>query len=94
MSRDVRFERRNTWDVKTNRKGDEVVVIRDGREVAALPDASRLERAMSLPLEEAAWIAHHFSDIMHREPTTAENEFWQAVVDFKRSHAHMGSGAA
>lgn len=43
-----------------------------------LPEATRLGRAMSLSLEEAAWVAHNFHEIMHRPPSAAERAFWQA----------------
>lgn len=94
MASDVCFEKRIRLDPKTNRKRDEVAVIRDGREVAALPDPSRLDRAMNLPLEEAAWVARNFREIMHRDPTRDEIEFWHALVDYKRAHAQIDSGAA
>lgn len=94
MRSDVNFEKRVTVDPNTNRKRDEVVVIRDGREVAALPEANRLDRALGLPLEEAAWVARNFREIMHRDPTPAEGEFWRAIVDYKRSHQQTDSHAA
>jgi len=65
MASDIRFEKHDSLDPKTKRKRDEVVVIRDGREVAVLPEASRLDRALSLPLEEAVWITRHFKGLMH-----------------------------
>jgi hypothetical protein len=93
----IRFEKRNRVDERTNRKMDEVAVIRDGREVAVLPEADRVDRAMGLSLDEASWIARNFEEIMHREPSGAEQEFWRAVVDYKRSRTpgvpdNMGTG--
>lgn len=83
MTRSIEFLKRETIDPLTNKKGDEVVVLRDGREVAALPEAERLDRVLALPLKEAKWIASHFDKIMLREPTPDEREFWKAIVDYK-----------
>jgi len=91
---EIRFEKHSTLDLKTNRRSDEVVIIRDGREAAVLPEASRLGRGMSLSLEEAVWVAQNFHEIMHRPPSAAERAFWQAVVDYKRSHVHTDVHAA
>lgn len=87
MASHICFDKHVSLDPKTNRMRDEEVVIRDGREVAVLPEANRLDRALSLSLEEAAWIARHFQELMHREPTEAEREFWRAAVDYRRAHA-------
>ncbi|MBI4318469.1 MAG: hypothetical protein HY675_08270 [Chloroflexi bacterium] len=79
---DIEFVKREKIDPATNRRYDEVVVLRGGHEVAALPEADRLERALALPLEEARWIATHFKEIMGREPTPDQREFWRAVTDY------------
>ena len=94
MTSEVRFEKRSTRDIKTNRQRGEVVVIRNGREVAVLPEAGRLDRTLSLPFDEAAWIARNFHAIMHREATPAEREFWRAVIECKRGQAHLDTGIA
>lgn len=83
MIEKIEFVKRETIDLAIGRKGDEVVVLRGGREVAALPEADRLEMALALPLEEVRWIAAHFKEIMRREPTSDEREFWRAVADYK-----------
>lgn len=83
MAEDIEFVKREKIDEATNRRYDEIVVLRGGHEVAALPEADRLERALALPLEEASWIATHFEEIMGREPTSDEREFWRAVADYK-----------
>lgn len=50
------------------------------------PVADRLDRALSLPLDEALWIERNFQQIMHPQPTPDEREFWRAVVDCRRLH--------
>ncbi|MBI4316942.1 MAG: hypothetical protein HY675_00510 [Chloroflexi bacterium] len=83
MVEGIEFMKREKIDPATNKRYDEVVVLREGQEVAALPEADRLERAQALPLEEARWIATHFDEIMGREPTPDEREFWRAITDYK-----------
>ena len=71
--------------VTKQKKGDAIAVIRNGRQVALLPEADRLRRALSLPLGEIENIVNNFPAIMNRQPTRDEKEFWKAVLDFKRS---------
>jgi|GEM_PF-2115273 len=69
----------------TGRKVDAVAVVRDGKQVALLPEADRLRRAQSLTFQEVEDIVNSFSIIMKREPTIDEREFWRAILDVKRS---------
>ena len=85
MTGRVEFEELIITDPITNKKWDAVVVIRKGRQVALLPEADRLRRALALPLEEIEHIVNNFPIIMNRKPTRDEREFWKAVLDFKRS---------
>jgi hypothetical protein len=73
--------------ITKQKKGDAIAVIRGGRQVALLPEADRLRRALTLPLTEIEDILKNFSAIMGREPTTDEMEFWKAVVDYKRTQS-------
>ena len=73
--------------VTKQKKGDAIAVIRNGRQVALLPEADRLRRALGLPLEEIEHIVNNFTSIMGREPTKDEKEFWKAVLDYKRSQS-------
>lgn len=73
--------------VTKQKKGDAIAVIRGGRQVALLPEADRLRRALTLSLTEVEDILKNFSAIMGREPTTNEREFWKAVLDYKRSQS-------
>ncbi len=50
-----------------------------------LPEADRLRRALNLTVEDIKEIVDNFSEIMNRQPTRDEREFWKAVLDFKRS---------
>jgi hypothetical protein len=81
----IEFEETTITDPQTNRDRDAVAVIRNGRQVALLPEADRLRRALSLSLEEIEHIVNHFPEIMNRQPTRDEREFWRAVLEFKRS---------
>jgi hypothetical protein len=81
----IKFKETTITDPQTNRERDGVAVIRNGRQVALLPEADRLRRALSLSLEEVEYIVNHFAEIMNRQPTQDEKEFWKAVLDFKRS---------
>ena len=85
MTERVEFEEVIITDPVTNKKWDAVAVIRKGRQVALLPEADRLRRALALPLEEIEHIVNNFPVIMNRQPTRDEREFWKAVLDFKRS---------
>jgi len=76
-------------DPETNLdKGDAIVVIRDGRQVALLPEADRLRRALNLSMWEIEETMRDFTAIMGRKPTKDEKEFWKAVADYKRSQCH------
>ena len=72
-------DRRHTW-----KRQDAVAVIRNGRQVALLPEFDRLRRVLKLPLKEIEDTFDNFSIIMGREPTNDETEFWKAILDFKR----------
>jgi len=85
MTERIEFKEIVITDPVTNKKRDAVAVIRNGRQVALLPEADRLRRALNLPLEETEYIVDNFVKIMNRQPTNDESEFWKAVLDFKRS---------
>jgi hypothetical protein len=85
MAECIEFEEVKITDPVTNRKQDAVAVIRNGRQVALLPEADRLRRALALPLEDIEHIVNNFPVIMKRQPTQNEREFWKAILDFKRS---------
>ena len=85
MTEPIEFEEVKITDPATKKKRDAVAVIRSGRLVAVLPEADRLRRALSLPLEAIEHIVNNFTKIMNRQPTYDEREFWKAVLDFKRS---------
>ena len=87
MTERIEFEQVRITDPVTNKQRDAVAVIRNGHQVALLPEADRLRRALSLPLEEIEHIVNNFTRIMNREPTHDEREFWKAVLDFKCSHS-------
>jgi hypothetical protein len=67
--------------------GDAIAVVRGGRQVALLPEADRLRRALTLTLSEIEDTLNNFTSIMGREPTKDEMEFWKAVLDYKRSQS-------
>jgi hypothetical protein len=81
----IKFEETKITDPQTNRGRDAVAVIRNGCQVAVLPEADRLRRALNLSLGEIEYIVESFSQIMNRQPTRDEKEFWKAVLDFKRN---------
>ena len=85
MAECIEFEKVKITDPLTNKKRDGVLVTRNGRQVALLPEADRLRRALTLSLEEITYIVDNFPAIMNRQPTQDEKEFWKAVLDFKRS---------
>lgn len=87
MTERIEFEEVRITDPVTKKERDGVAVIRNGRQVALLPEADRLRRALALPLEEIEHIVDNFARIMNRGPTRDEREFWKAVLDFKRSHS-------
>ncbi len=85
MVEEIEFREIKLDDPETKRqKGDAIAVIRNGRQVAFLPEADRVRRALNLPLKEIEYTFNNFLTIMGREPTSDEREFWRAVVDFKR----------
>jgi hypothetical protein len=75
MSERIEFEEVAVTDPITHRKLDAVAVTRDGRQVALLPEAARLRRALGLSHQEVEDIVNNFSVIMGREPTADEREF-------------------
>ena len=84
MMEDIEFQKITLKDPETNLdKGDAVVVLRDGRQVAQLPEADRLRRALNLSLPEIEETIRDFAAIMGRKPTKDEKEFWKAVADYK-----------
>jgi len=85
MAKRIKFEETKITDPLTKKERNGIAVIRNGRQVALLPEADRLRRALSLPIEEIEHIVNDFPVIMNRKPTRDEREFWKAVLDFKRS---------
>jgi hypothetical protein len=87
VSTDIRFETIELKDKNTGRKRDAVAVMREGKRVAVIPEAKRLDRAMSLPLEQVEQVNENLTDTMKRtvgrEPTHDEKEFWRAVLDYR-----------
>lgn len=80
----IEFKEVTLTDENTGRTFDAVAVLRDGRQVALLPEADRAKRALSLPLEEIEYIVDNFSSMMGRMPTKDEREFWRAVQEVRR----------
>ena len=74
-------------DPVTHKSRDAVAVTRNGRRVVLLPEADRLRRALNLSLQEVDYIVSNFTMIMNREPTHDEQEFWRAILDFKRGQS-------
>ena len=67
MMEDIEFQKITLKDPETNLdKGDAVVVLRDGRQVAQLPEADRLRRALNLSLPEIEETIRDFAAIMGR----------------------------
>ena len=82
----IKFQKVTFKDSETKLdKGDAIVVLRDGRQVAQLPEADRLRRALNLSLEEIEETIRDFTEIMGRKPTKDEKEFWMAVADYKHN---------
>ena len=52
--------------VTKQKKGDAIAVIRNGYQVALLPEADRLRRALGLPLEEI----EHIVNKLHKHNET------------------------
>jgi hypothetical protein len=85
MREGIKFEEAVILNPITGKKQDAIAAIRDGHQVALLPEPDRLRRALNLPLGDIEHIVANFTDIMNREPSQDEKEFWRAVLDFKRS---------
>jgi hypothetical protein len=86
---EIEFQKVTLKDPETNLdKGDAIVVIRNGRQVAQLPETDRLRRALNLSIQEIKENIRNFVAIMGRQPTKDEEEFWKAVADYKRSQCH------
>jgi len=83
MTERIEFEVVVITDPITKRKSDAVAVMRNGMQVAQIPEADRLRRALALSLREVEDIVNNFSVIMRRKPTTDEREFWKAILDCK-----------
>jgi hypothetical protein len=83
----IEFGEVRVIDPLTKKERDGVAVFRNGCKVALIPEADRLRRALSLPLEEIKDIVNNFPAIMNRQPTPDEKEFWQAVFEYKREHS-------
>jgi hypothetical protein len=82
----IEFQKITLKDPETKLdKGDAVVILRDGRQVAQLPEAARVTRALSLSLQEIQETIRDFTAIMGRRPTKDEKEFWKAIADYKRN---------
>lgn len=73
------------------KRGSVVAVLRDGRQVAVLPEADRLRRAMALSVADVEDTVRNFPTIMGREPTRDEAEFWKALLDYKRSESQQNT---
>ncbi len=86
-----KIEFRETFieDPVTKEKQDAIAVIRDGRQVALLPEADRLRRALNLSLNEIEDTLKSFSTIMGRESAHDEREFWKAVLSYKRNQSEV-----
>ena len=82
----IEFQKITLKDPETKLdRGDAIVVLRDGCQVAQLPEADRLRRALNLSLEDIEETMRDFAVIMGRKPTEDEKEFWMAVAEFKRN---------
>ncbi|MBC8512177.1 MAG: hypothetical protein H8D32_04265 [Dehalococcoidia bacterium] len=90
MSQEIRFETITMKDDTSGKDIDGVAVIRGGHRVSVLPDADRLNRALSLPLEEIEHVANNLRELLNRDPTADEREFWRAILDFRRSQNQRG----
>jgi len=90
MSERIRFETITMKDDTSGKDIDGLAVIRDGHQVAVLPEADRLNRALRLPLNEIEYIANNLRELLNREPTLDEREFWRAILDFRRSQNQRG----
>jgi len=86
MGEEVSFEIVDIEDEVPGLKRDGVAVIRNGSCVAVLPEADRLRRALSLPIEEIEYIFKNLQVVTGREPTQDEQEFWKAILEYKLTH--------
>jgi len=84
----IYFKETTITDPQTNRDRDAVAVIRNGHQVAVLPELDRLRRALNLSIDEIEHIVNNFRELMNRQPTRDEKEFWRAVLEYKRSRDH------
>ena len=74
---------------------DGVAVIRQGRQVAVLPETDRLNRALNLPLDEVAYITENLGKLLKRDPTSDEREFWRAILEYKQEQlSNMEGGSS
>jgi hypothetical protein len=81
----IYFKETTITDPQTNRDRDAVAVLRNGQQVAVLPEVDRLRRALNLSVDEIEHIVNNFQELMNRPPTQDEREFWKAVLEYKRS---------
>ena len=81
----IYFKETTITDPQTNRDRDAVAVLRNGQQVAVLPEVDRLRRALNLSTDEIEHIVNNFHELMNRPPTQDEREFWKAVLEYKRS---------
>ena len=61
MAEHIEFEEMKVTDPLTKKERDGVAVIRNGQQVALLPEADRLRRALNLRLEEIEYIVDNFT---------------------------------
>jgi hypothetical protein len=81
----IKFKETTITDPQTNRDRDAIAVIRNGRQVAILPEIDRLGRALNLSVDDIEHIISHFRELMGRPPTQDEQEFWRAVLEYKHA---------
>jgi hypothetical protein len=86
MGEEVSFEIVDIEDEVPGLKRDGVAVIRDGNCIAVLPEADRLRRALSLPIEEIEYIVTNIQEVIGRDPTQDEREFWKAILEYRHTH--------
>jgi hypothetical protein len=85
MAERIEFKEIMITDPVTKEQRNAVSVVRNGRQVALLLEADRLKRALNLSLEEVEYIVSNLTEKRNRQPSSDMNEFWKAVLDFKRS---------
>ncbi len=86
MTEYIKFEEEQFTDPRTKKQADAVRVIRNGKQVARLPEADRLRRALALSVAEVEDVVNNFPAIMGRQPNDNESAFWKAVLDYKYYH--------